>query len=71
MSYNRLVKEYREAIITRCQVSKQMRQQSFNDRKMKSGESIYSYSQELKSLFRKDMGDKYDQSDMPLSYKLV
>jgi hypothetical protein len=56
--------DFKTGIIAACQMSKEMRLSHFTNRRMKPTESIYSYAQELKSLFRKAMGVEFKADDM-------
>jgi hypothetical protein len=57
------VAELKEALIMGCQLSREQRLQHFYDRKMKDSESIHSYAQALKSLFKKAMGEQFKAED--------
>ncbi len=57
------IKELKEGLINGCQLTREQRLQHFYDRKMKDNESIHVYSQALKSLFKKAMGDNFKPED--------
>jgi len=57
-------KELRDGIVAGCQLSKQHKLTQFYQRKMKSDESVLSYYQALKSLFKKTMDASSNPDDL-------